>query len=374
MTSIDSASDNMSLSSIPDSRDELVENVPSRGPISSFDISHLGGKISRKRELHEFSVHYSVSTSSWVTRIVGFSADENKRKCLSFSFATEADGRKFGKAYSPPKKVTGSLRCACCSAKFGHKVASSHCKNCGVQMCNGCSRRWGVGMLPKTYLSGQHYAPSSTVKVCKSCHWQSNAFCMALLQGQHNNAVLIHAKGNVNLRCTFADIQKEAMFPIHCAVMGGNLDLVKWLVEAHGCPLSVTRHPLSGTPQSLQTSKSRTLMDIAMTGRPKLDILQYLVGKNLSVSDTNDTSLASKTLETLMMPGNKSLGGLKLSNSCCESSVATVDDACILCYDKPMNCVLAPCGHQVCCSDCGNQLSECPLCKRSCSVMRIFKS
>jgi hypothetical protein len=109
--------------------------------------------------------------------------------------------------------------------------------------------------------------------------------------------------------------------------MGGNLDLVKWLVEAHGCPLSVKRSPQSGTLKSVQTSKSRTLMDLAMTGRPKIDILQYLVGKNLSVSDTNDASLVSKTLETLMSPGNQSFGLLNFSNNCCDRSVATVDDA-----------------------------------------------
>ena len=188
-----------------------VRNSPRRGRLSSFDISLLARKSIRKRELHEFSVHYSVSTSSWVTRIVSYSTEGNERKCLSFSFATEADGRKFGKAYSPPKAMTGSLRCVCCSKKCGTKAGLSNCKNCGVQMCDTCSRRWGVGMVPKTYLGGQRNALTSTVKVCKSCDWLSNAFCMALLQGQHNNAVLIHATGNINVRCTFADINKEAM-------------------------------------------------------------------------------------------------------------------------------------------------------------------
>lgn len=122
----------------------------------------------------------------------------------------------------------------------------------------------------------------------------------------------------------FSTIQR---FPVHCAVMGGNLDLVKWLVEAHGCPISVKRSPLSGTLQSVQTSKSRTLMDLAMTGRPKFDILQYLVGKNLSVSDTIDSSLASKTLDSLMRQGNQSFGILNVSNSGCDASVATVEDA-----------------------------------------------
>jgi hypothetical protein len=127
--------------------------------------------------------------------------------------------------------------------------------------------------------------------------------------------------------CIVVEIPTVPRFPIHCAVMGGNLDLVKWLVEAHGCPLSVKRSPLSFALQSVQTSKSRTLMDLAMTGRPKIDILQYLVGKNLSVTDTNDPTLAAKTLQTLMSSGAKSLCLLNSPSNCCDTSVNTIDDA-----------------------------------------------
>eukprot|EP00539_Tryblionella_compressa_P012645 CAMPEP_0178826392 /NCGR_PEP_ID=MMETSP0746-20121128/6725_1 /TAXON_ID=913974 /ORGANISM="Nitzschia punctata, Strain CCMP561" /LENGTH=290 /DNA_ID=CAMNT_0020488209 /DNA_START=134 /DNA_END=1007 /DNA_ORIENTATION=+ len=214
--------------------------------------------------------------------------------------------------------MSGALQCVCCTAKFqttdvagntgsnsgthgnhNNLCKSFHCKNCGAQICDKCSRRWGIRMLPKTYVSGN----SLTVRVCKACDWLSNAFCMALLQGQYDNALLIHGTGNINLRCTFADIHKEAMFPIHCAVMGGNLDLVKWLVEVHECPIAVRQDPKSGMLLSVQTSKSRTLVDLAMTGRPKIDILGYLVGKNLSVLDTKDPTLAPKTLQTLMSAG-----------------------------------------------------------------------
>jgi len=127
--------------------------------------------------------------------------------------------------------------------------------------------------------------------------------------------------------CVVVEISTVRRFPIHCAVMGGNLDLVKWLVEAHGCPLSVKRSPLSFALQSVQTSKSRTLMDLAMTGRPKIDILQYLVGKNLNVTDTNDPTLAAKTLQTLMSSGAKSLGLLSSPSNGCDTSVNTIDDA-----------------------------------------------
>ena len=63
-------------------------------------------------------------------------------------------------------------------------------------------------MIPKTYVASNS---SVTVRVCGSCNWLSNAFCKALLQGNYESAVKLYETGNVNLRCTFADIKKEAM-------------------------------------------------------------------------------------------------------------------------------------------------------------------
>jgi hypothetical protein len=85
--------------------------------------------------------------------------------------------------------------------------------------------------------------------------------------------------------------------------MGGKLELVKWLVESQDCPISVRQDPKSRMLLSVQTSSSRTLIDLAMTGKPKIDILSYLIRKNLSILDTKDPSLAPKTLQTLMGAG-----------------------------------------------------------------------
>ena len=126
-------------------------------------------------------------------------------------------------------------------------------------------------------------------------------------------------------------------FPIHCAVMGGNLDLVRWLVETHGCPISVKTDPKTGMFLSVQTSSSRTLIDLAMTGKPKIEILSYLVRQNLSVLDTNDPTLASKTLHTLMTAGFQfekkvdedtgEIESIKIVDSCCDGSMASIEDA-----------------------------------------------
>ena len=115
--------------------------------------------------------------------------------------------------------------------------------------------------------------------------------------------------------------------------MGGNVNLVKWLVEKEDCPLSVRRDPKSGMLCSLQTSARRTLVDLAMTGKPKIEILSYLIQKNLSALDTKDPKLAPKTLETLLGAGFRfekregDLESFQLVESSDLVSVATLDDA-----------------------------------------------
>jgi hypothetical protein len=120
--------------------------------------------------------------------------------------------------------------------------------------------------------------------------------------------------------------------------MGGNLECVKWLVDKHHCPISVKRDPKGGMLLSVQTSRNRTLTDLAMTGKPKLDILSYLVRKNLSVMDTKDPNLAPKTLQTLLSAGLRfelteqdgEMDPIHILESS-ERSVATLEDAVSRC-------------------------------------------
>lgn len=115
--------------------------------------------------------------------------------------------------------------------------------------------------------------------------------------------------------------------------MGGNLALVKWLVEKHDCPLAVRRDAKNGIWLSIQTSASRTLIDLAMTGKPKIDILAYLVQKNLSILDTKDSKLAPKTLQLLLGAGFRferregESDSFNIIESSDQISVATIEDA-----------------------------------------------
>jgi hypothetical protein len=79
-------------------------------------------------------------------------------------------------------------------------------------------------MVPETY----NPKNTRTVRVCKACNYLSREFRRALLNGDMKGAKYIYMTGNINLRCPFTNVKKgsEIMLPIHCAVVGGNRELV----------------------------------------------------------------------------------------------------------------------------------------------------
>jgi Zinc finger, C3HC4 type (RING finger) len=195
-------------------------------------------------------------------------------------------------------------------------------------------------------------------------------------------------------------------YPVHCAVMGGNLQLLRWLVETHGCPLFVKSDSMTGSKQSLRTTGNKSLIDLAMTGKPKLDILHYLViTHNMSVDDTTNPRMALRSLDALLREKDTDKKHLQASKEepaliddyGSEISTGTIEDAvsvtsffdvfailylqlttsfsfqCTLCQERNMDCVMTPCGHQLCCHECGLKLSFCPTCKVSCTVLKIYR-
>lgn len=352
-------------------------------PVSTrFDVSLMPEGIQR-RTLEPYSVHYNTMTRHWVATISRHERTEptgiTQSRTMCFKFASEIEAKKFAKAYSPPKMHPFTETCQICAVRYTPKCRPCSCRNCGVCICDKCSTRWAIRMLPKTYVSQQ----SLTARVCTRCDWLSNSFCITLLKGGSIlDAKTLFASGNVNLRSCFADINHEAMFPVHCAVKGGNLQLLQWLVETHECPISVKRNPRTGRNLSLRTSCDNTLIDFAMTGKPKIDILRYLVVKhNMSLKDATNPNLATSTLEALLRCGASTTRDASEVNaelpaiveSFAEESVATIDDACNLCFEHPMDCVMTPCGHQLCCFGCGSKLTRCPLCNVECNTLKIFR-
>jgi hypothetical protein len=158
---------------------------------SDFNMERLPRASIVPRILHDWSVHHSIVNNNWIATISRTDAnDPAKLRYHQFSFTTEREARKFCVSYAPPKLVRGN-ECRVC-----HVIKQSlcHCRNCGVTICERCSSRWSTKMLPKTYHSpnGSTFGSGMT-RVCKSCDWISNAFCLALLQGRYQDAIEIHS-------------------------------------------------------------------------------------------------------------------------------------------------------------------------------------
>jgi FYVE zinc finger len=309
---------------------------------ANADVDELGFYIEympvariKRRTLHPYSVHYSLPSSCWIATVFRPSdslSELHKPRYSQFEFASEKEAKQFCKAYSPPKMDEPGASCFICKEYFTAKQRHFNCRNCGVCVCEKCCPRWVKKGLPKTYFKSDYQA--TTVRCCKSCIWISNSFCFSLLKGRYQDVLKLYQTGNVNLRTSFADIRGESMFPVHCCTLGGNLELLKWLVEKKGCPISVKRNPKNGKMLSVTTSSGKTLIDLAMTGKPKLDILMYLIQKGLSVLDLADNTLTGRTLEALLKSGfvpsgpqaalvDTILGTVDPS----EGSIATVENA-----------------------------------------------
>lgn len=83
---------------------------------------------------------------------------------------------------------------------------------------------------------------------------------------------------------------------MHCAVLGGSLSLLKWLVEDHCCPLRVIRvggrrRDSGDSYTPILTSRGRSVLGIAMENE-KLEIVRYLiVEKSMALAEVKNLSL-----------------------------------------------------------------------------------
>ena len=86
-----------------------------------------------------------------------------------------------------------------------------------------------------------------------------------------------------------------------CAVLGGNLKLLKWLVDEHCCPLRSIRisngkvKGSTGSYTPILTSKGRSLLGIAL-GNRNIGIVRYLVvDKRMLLSAEKGLSIETLT-------------------------------------------------------------------------------
>jgi FYVE zinc finger len=194
--------------------------------------------------------------------------------------------------------------CHICDTRFAVFRRACHCRNCGVCVCRReCTVQWPSKMIPETY----NHKKEAFVNICKTCDWLCHSFRLALLEGDFDKVVALHSTGNVNVNSPFGNVKGELFYPVHCAVLGGNLLLLKWLVDEHCCPIKSVRvsgktSVTSGTYIPIVTSKGRSLLGIAME-TCNVPIMRYLVvDKGTSVAGEKDitTSMLTESLTAVL--------------------------------------------------------------------------
>jgi hypothetical protein len=368
----------------------------------------------RPRILLAATVYHNTATNLWITTINTNQRGVAKNPSLAnkylkaFSFPSEHEARESAIANAPPKMVSFNdvPNCFICNGSFAVFRRASHCRNCGVCICKECSVQWPSKMLPDTY-NLKHEASN---RVCRSCNALSRAFRVALIEGNYEEAIALYGTGNINLRTPFPVVTKkeEIMYPIHCAVEGGNIDIVRWLVDGHFCPIKKVqaggaKKVRRGAPESLiTTSRSRHVLSIAMQ-RLSVDMIRYLVVDcGVSIHESADLDSALRALEAALMRlpritdvprpseggvaprwDNASFDALSVSSSLSGRSLETGTigsksrktngESCIICFDRKIECVCTPCGHQMCCLECSSNLKVCPVCNARGNFIKIFR-
>lgn len=226
------------------------------------------------------------------------------------TFDSLEEAREACHAYAPPRmhSFEDSSKCNVCKKAFNRLLRRPcHCKNCGVCVCSECTALWPRSMLPVTYHSSRR---RKNYKVCMACDWLNGAFRQALLAGDFDRAVALHATGNINPRCPFANVRGDHYYPVHCAVLGGNLNVFKWLVESLYCPIdTIKRNPSKLLqPKNMNivlekhvlTSQGKTVLELAMEAQ-ELGILYYLViERGVSVLQCRNLHVALRAFETAL--------------------------------------------------------------------------
>lgn len=368
------------------------------------------------RILLSATVYQNAATSLWIATIntnqrgVATNPATASKYLKAFSFTGEKEARESAIANAPPKMLPFNEhpKCFICSGKFTVFRRPSHCRNCGVCICSGCTVMWSSKMIPETY----NLKNEKNVNICTSCDFLSDSFKRALSNGSYEDAIALYGTGNINLRTPLSagkkDKKGEIMHPIHCAVEGGNMNIVRWLLEERFCPIrkiaSGNGKQKRGIDIPILTSRGRSALQIAMSNL-QVELIRYLVvDQNVSVYEVKDLTLSLRVLEQALVAiprrtvplqtreivarwADDGYGGDDASDISGSLPHTVNDDStqtsrrikelgetcCIICYDNAIDCVITPCGHQICCLVCSENMTMCPVCNTQCSFIRIFK-
>lgn len=144
-------------------------------------------------------------------------------------------------------------------------------------------------MLPRTYVPpGETY-----IRICDNCAYLQEGFIDSLRAGDVASTMVFFSTGCVNLHSPMT-IYKSEEYPIHTAVEGGNIHLVRWLVEERKCSL----RGLGGVP--LATSEGLSALALAAY-YGHADIMRYLVqSQSCAVTEITDMAILHRGLHAAL--------------------------------------------------------------------------
>ncbi len=333
---------------------------------------------------------------------IGFRSSWISEKMVIGTCDTFSEAEQMCLAFSPPLKQEPCdvITCEICKEACGKIMKRKKtCKNCGRWVCPQCSqKKWPRAMLPYTYVLDK---PDPKFRICDTCFDACEDFRQALLRGDELAAIKVYSMGCINLRTPYSMYTNER--PVHCAAHGGNLRLLMWLIEDRHCQIFVD----AKSKVALGDGLRRSVLGIAARGG-HLGMTRYLLAvQKCNISEVTELPALWRIIMALLEEEGKAhpppaaAESLPYALPCPDvpftatsylSDISEViptappvmeeaavpfsaQNECIVCFEKVRNCTLVPCGHLVCCYECGLKLNQCCVCRQNVqSVVRTFST
>mmetsp|Transcript_699 Transcript_699/g.1112 ORF Transcript_699/g.1112 Transcript_699/m.1112 type:complete len:476 (-) Transcript_699:81-1508(-) len=290
-------------------RKKAKEKIFSSASVSKFIVARTS--LPYTIEQSEVTLEWTAVLNTYQEAIDTDDFAAIEESAVSMTFKTLDEAREACHNFAPPRmhSFQDTPKCHICTKSYNKILRrQSHCKNCGVCVCTDCAVPWPKEMLPVTF---HMHKRKKLVKVCMACDWLNVTFRRACVTGDLDKAVALNSTGNINTRTPFANMRGDHYYPVHCAVLGGNLAMLKWFIEILRCPINSSKRKSPAVvvaanfsfvgAEKVVSSRGKSVLDLAMEAQ-NLGILHYLIiEQGVSVMQYRNMRVALRTLETALI-------------------------------------------------------------------------